>query len=181
MRLKQWYQYWSTLYVSNIEKGVNGVVDLTTKVKRIGKNEWRFWIEQDAYKVKTTLVGNNSYHLSFAYVDYFDNEISSITDKHTPFSVMDGVAVVMKRLIEVEKPNRIEYVVINSKKKVDVFKRVSRYIMTKHKDIFGSYEVKTEKVNMRREMPDMPEEMGDVIGIRVLLSRKGGKNATTNT
>ena len=173
MRLQQYYDYWSMVYELDVKKNINEVIDLTTKVKKISDKKWHFWVGTDSYTVKVLSVGDGNYRISFVYTDYVDNDISSITDKHTPFSVMDGVAVVMKEIIQENNPKSIEYVVVNTKKKVDMFKKVTQYILKKHSDIFGQYKLRMKTVDIRHMLPpDIPIEITKLDGMEFKLEKR---------
>jgi hypothetical protein len=167
MRLQQYYKYWSRLYDCDVNECVNETINLSTEVKKKADGLWEFWIHKDLYVVKALQYKQNCYTVSFSYKDYFDDDVSSITNKLTPFSVLDGVAVVIKNLIEEKNPKIIRFTVYNIQKKVDVFRRVTKSIINKHSNIFGSYKL-TERVV---ELDDVPADIGRIEDIEFTLKR----------
>jgi len=171
MRLQQYYKMWSQLYESNIEKNIDEVLDLNTKVKRISHMEWYFWVKNDLYVVKIGKRGKSHYELSFIHKDIESKEeTSNLTNKHTPFSVMDGVAVVMKELIEERRPQTIEFSVFGEDKKIKMFKKIMNLILKKYKDIFGDYKVKEGIAKLPLDY-GLPKELLQVTGIKFLMKR----------
>jgi hypothetical protein len=171
MRLNQYYKWWNTIYESNVEDRIDEVIDLSTKVDRISDNEWCFWIGTDLYIVRIGKRGKDHYELSFVHKDIESKEeTSNVVDKLTPFSVMDGVVVVMKKVIEEKQPRIIEFSVFGDKKKYDMFKKIMSHIMKKFKDIFGIYKVKESTANFP-VYGTLPDELKNLKGIKFELTR----------
>ncbi len=157
-RLQQYYELWSNVNESKLYK-LDEVLDLNAKIKKVNNREWYFWVDNDLYIVKIYQKGKSYYHLSFIYNDPMGNSISSITDKHTPFNVMNGVATVMKSVIDDLKLKIIEYWVFAERKKIDMFLKVTKYILNKHKDVFGCYTLNYNNINMPYELPDGSDKL----------------------
>ncbi len=153
MRLQQYYEFWFMVNESTYYK-IDEVLDLDAKIKKINNREWYFWIGEDLYIVKIHQKGKGYYHLSFIYNDPNGSVIASITNKHTPFNVMNSVATVMRSFIDELQPDIIEYYVFAEKKKIDMFQRVTEYILKKHKNVFGNYRLKRSVINMPYDLPD---------------------------
>jgi len=172
VRLQEYYKFWSTVDENNYINGINEAIDLTTVVKWKGKNEWYFWVGKDYYTVNVFHKGNKVYHLSFTYNDPTGSILANITNKHTPFSVMDGVAVVMKELIETIRPKAIEYYIFAEKRKIDMFRKISKYILKKHTDVFKGYAYAERKKSLPYELPDDIDIEINGIEIRLERSKK---------
>jgi len=175
MRLKQYYKMWSKLYewdeetiIWNIDESVN----LTTKVMKKSDRKWHFWVKNDLYIVNVMEKVPSHYELSFFHKDVYGNEISSITNKNTPFSVMDGVAVAMKNLIEIKNPKIIEFNVFGEDKKVRMFRKIMDMVIKKHSDIFGNYKISSKETKIVLPYNDTPEELlKNLKGTKFIMER----------
>jgi hypothetical protein len=150
MRLKEYIKYWSTIERMDEDEliyQIEEVLDLKTKVKRDNSGEWYFWVDDDLYTVRVGKMAEGHYMISFVYNEP-SGEVSSITDKGTPFRVLDGVAVVIKEFIEESDPIIIEFTTY-AKKKASIFKKIIKMALKKHRNIFGSFDVTEEKVSLR--------------------------------
>lgn len=160
------------MYGSNVEKSINEVINLTTKVKRKSDSEWYFWVDIDLYVVKIGKRDSNHYELSFIHKDIeTKEETSNLTHKHTPFHVIDGIIVVMKEFIEENKPKSIEFSIYGDKKKAVMFKSIMEYVSKKHKDIFGAYKVKESETSLPMEY-DFPEKLRNTLkGVKFTMEK----------
>jgi hypothetical protein len=168
MRLQEYYKFWSAVD-NDFESRVDEVIDMSTKVFKKSDSEWYFWVSKDLYIVRIHRKSNDVYHLSFSYNDPTGSELSSITNKHTPFNVMDGVAVVIKNVIDSLNPKIIEYHVFAEKRKIDMFKRVTKYIIDKFEN-FSKYRLSTRNIELPYELPD--DVVGRLKGTEFTLTRE---------
>jgi hypothetical protein len=171
MRLNQYYKWWNTIYEYDVEDRIDEVVDLSTKVERI-YDEWYFWVGIDLYVVRIDNKGKDHYELSFIHKDIETKyETSNLTNKHTPFSVMDGIAVCLVNLIKEKQPRTIEFSVFGDNKKLNMFKRIMNLVMRKFNDIFGSYKVKESSTSLSDGLYELPDELKNLKGTKFELTR----------
>jgi len=171
MRLKLYYQFWSSLYESNVEKRIDEIIDLTTTVKKRSNKEWYFWVGTDLYVVRIGKRGKSHYELSFVHKDIESKEeTSNLTDKHTPFSVMDGIILVTKEFIENKDPHIMEFNVFGDSKKLNMFKRVMHLVRKKFPDTFGGYNIRERTAKL--SIPyDIPDELKNMNGIKITMEK----------
>ena len=155
MKLKKWYKLWSNLYEIENELlfKIDEIINLNTKVFKKSYNEWYFFVNKEIYEVKLQK-SNNKYGITFVQTGISGEQTSDITDKNVPFKVMDGIAVILKKVIEEENPLEIEFSVYNNIKKANIFKKVIKNIIKKH-NIFSNYKLIINKANnLPYELPD---------------------------
>lgn len=80
---------------------------------------------------------------------------------------MDGIAVILKKLIEGENPLEIEFSVYNNIKKANMFKKILTNVIKKH-NIFSNYKLIIGKAdNLLYKLPDGM----NIDGIKFTLKR----------
>ena len=169
MRLKKWYKIWSNIYKINETEliyKIDEIISLNTKVFKKSYNEWYFFVNKELYEVRLQK-NNNKYIVTFVQTEISGEETSDITDKNVPFKVMDGIAVILKKLIEEENPLEIKFSVYNNIKKANMFKKIVINVIKKH-NIFSNYKLITGKAD--NLLYKLPNDM-NIEGIKFTLKR----------